>query len=367
VGGDVDDLVRDLVQKSDGDIELAQYGMIYLDEVDKIATASSLGGRDVSGKGVQRGLLKVMEETEVPLRSPHDIQSQVETMMEYQKKGKVTKPVLNTKHILFIVSGAFDGLNDIIERRQKQSHIGFQPKVQETGHAENLFYNVQTRDFLEYGFEPEFIGRLPVRVVCDQLNEEDLHTILTTSEESILKQYLAAFEAYSIKMKIPEPSLWEIAKLAAKEKTGARGLLTVFEKVFRHLKYELPSSHLKEFTLEPQMVKHPKTALKELLKEERKERAVEIEQAIRKFEEQFFEKHSIRIEFDAEGVEAIQDKVLEEHYEVEKFLQTMLSNYPYGLGLIQQKNPREKFVLGREAVKNPNAFLDRWVKEVYES
>jgi len=366
VGGDVDDLARDLVQKADGDIELAQYGMIYLDEVDKISGSANLAGRDVSGKGVQRGLLKIMEETEVPLRSPHDLQSQFESVMEYQKKGKLTKPIINTKHILLIVSGAFDGLSDIIDRRLKKGRIGFRKQTEDPQLPQNLLYGTQTHDFIEFGFEPEFIGRLPVRVVCDQLTEEDLYTILTTSEESILKQYVAAFKAYGIDIKTPEQALWEISKIAGREKTGARGLLTVFEKVFRNLKYELPSSHLKEFTVTKEMVKSPKESHKELLKEERLEKAKIIEDGIRRFEEDFFQKNNIRITCDESAVQAIQDEVLDEGQDVEKMLHKRLSNYHYGLGLVQQKKPRDKFVLTCDAIKNPNACLDLWIKEAYE-
>src|SRR5213594_4929469 len=114
VGGDVEDLVRELVHRADGDIRLAQYGIIYLDEIDKIASAPNLVGRDVSGRGVQTNLLKLMEETEVPLRSPNDIAGQIQAMMEFTQRGRKAPTTINTKHILFIVSGAFGGLEKII-------------------------------------------------------------------------------------------------------------------------------------------------------------------------------------------------------------------------------------------------------------
>ena len=117
VGGDVEDLVRELVHKADGNIRLAEYGIIYLDEIDKIAAPSNFIGRDVSGGGVQRGLLKLMEETEVSLRTPFDLTSQLQAAMEFQSKGKVSRSVINTRHILFIVSGAFSGLSEIVRKR----------------------------------------------------------------------------------------------------------------------------------------------------------------------------------------------------------------------------------------------------------
>jgi len=366
MGGDVEDLVRDLVQKADGDIELAQYGMIYLDEVDKIATPTKTMGRDVSGSGVQRGLLKIMEETEVSLRNPMDIQSQIQGMMEFQKKGKSTNPAINTKHILFIVSGAFADLEEIIQKRLKQTQIGFASQEEKNKHSDQVFQHAETKDFLDFGFEPEFIGRLPVRVICNSLNEEDLFTILTSSEESILKQYVAGFDAYDIKMTPTDNALWEIAKLAAKEKTGARGLFTVFEKVFRNLKYELPSTHLKEFTLTPELVTQGNEEMDKLLSEERKEQKKEISEEIKKFEKQFNDINNISIKFDNSAIEAIQEKIIDEGANTVSFLQKLLANYAYGLGLISQKTTKKKFNLDKNIILNPNAVLDEWIKKAYD-
>src|SRR5436305_1114299 len=126
VGGDVEDLVRELARRADGDVERAQYGIIYIDEIDKIATASNINGRDVSGRGVQTNLLKLMEETEVAARAPNDIAGQIQAMMDAQRGGGRKQPeVINTRHILFIVSGAFDGLEKIVRRRVRESVIGF--------------------------------------------------------------------------------------------------------------------------------------------------------------------------------------------------------------------------------------------------
>src|SRR6516225_3937425 len=220
VGGDVEDLVRDMVQKADGNVELAQYGIIYIDEIDKIATSSSTVGRDVSGRGVQTTLLKLMEETEVPLRNPMDIQSQLQSALEFQRRGKAKKEVINTRHILFICSGAFDRLKEQVERRLRQANIGFGGDGA-AAETEDVLRVATTRDFIDYGLEPEFIGRLPVRVVCDELSVADLFAILKTSEGSVVRQYVRAFSAFGIDATFTDDALWEIANQAAVEKTGA--------------------------------------------------------------------------------------------------------------------------------------------------
>ncbi len=163
VGGNVEDLIRDLVTQADGDLELAQYGIVYLDEVDKVATPRNIIGRDVSGRGVQMNLLKLMEETEVDLRSPFDPASQMQAAMEFQKKGKVEKPTINTRYILFIVSGAFTGLVDLVKKRAHQRSMGFGGNVERDDDVEYLAQAI-SEDFVLYGFEPEFVGRLPVHV-----------------------------------------------------------------------------------------------------------------------------------------------------------------------------------------------------------
>ena len=213
VGGDVEDLVRELVQRADGDHDLAQYGIIYVDEIDKLATSGRMIGRDVSGRGVQTTLLKLMEETEVPLRNPMDIQSQIQSALEFQKKGKTRKEVINTRHILFICSGAFDRLREQVDRRLRAASIGFaaEPAPREPG---QIFRAAETQDFIEFGLEPEFVGRLPVRVICDELDANDYFAILKTSEGSVIRQYLRAFEAFGIHAAFQDDALREIAAQA---------------------------------------------------------------------------------------------------------------------------------------------------------
>ena len=203
VGNDVDDLVRDLVKQADGNVELAQYGIIYVDEIDKIAAEGSRGGRDVSGRGVQINLLKLMEETEVNLHSAQDMMGQMKAFMEMQRGGKPRKATISTKNILFIVSGAFDQLAESVRKRLDLNRIGFgsseEQELSESGI--NFLNKAETQDFIKYGFEPEFVGRLPVRVACDELTQEDLADILLSSEGNALDQYRKDFEGYGLNLK----------------------------------------------------------------------------------------------------------------------------------------------------------------------
>lgn len=296
VGGDVEDLVRELVQKADGDISLAQFGIIYIDEIDKIASAANLIGRDVSGRGVQTTLLKLMEETEVPLRSMNDLQAQLQAAFEFQKRGKAKRETINTRHILFVVSGAFERLKQQVSRRISQGQIGFSAEPVQVMDNQ-LFQHVTTEDFIEYGFEPEFIGRLPVRVVCEELVADDLFEIMKHSEGSLLRQYERAFRAYGIEISFEDEALRLIAKAAAKEKTGARGLLTVFEKLFRDYKYHLAGSGISQLRVTADLVREPKRVLERLMAEGEKIETAALEADTRRFADQFGRQHGVEIVF----------------------------------------------------------------------
>lgn len=264
VGGDVEDLVRQLVKKANGNVDLAGYGIIFLDEIDKIASAPTLGtGRDVGGRGVQSNLLKLMEDTDVPLTTPWDIQSQIQSVMGPKKSPR--KDTINTKHILFIVSGVFDGIQDVVKKRLKGSQIGFLGTEPPSFSDFEILSKTCTEDLIKYGMEPEFMGRLPIRVFCQDLDEKDLFDILKFSEGSILRQYLTSFAAYGISVDIKDSALTAIAQQAIKEKTGARSLGTVLERTFRDYKFELPSTEIKTFTADEDLVNDPKHTLNKLL------------------------------------------------------------------------------------------------------
>jgi ATP-dependent Clp protease ATP-binding subunit ClpX len=364
VGGDVEDLIRDLVQKADGNVELAQYGIVYIDEIDKIATSSNTGGRDVSGRGVQTTLLKLMEETEVPLRNPMDLQSQLQSALEFQRRGKAKKEVVNTRHILFICSGAFDRLKDQVERRLRQASIGFGGDAIPQDTAQVL-RAVTTRDFVAYGFEPEFIGRLPIRVVCEELSAEDLFAILKTSEGSVIRQYERAFEAFGIEARFDDDALRQIAIRAATETTGARGLLTVCDRLFRDFKFELPGSGVRRLDVSLELVNNPAGTLKQILDVAQEEAELNQAEMVRQFASVFSEKHGIRFEIEEPAVVKIVERAREVGTNVAEYCNNLFKDYPYGLKLLRDRNTSLSFTVPASALDDPDKFLSDRVVEFY--
>jgi len=266
VGGDVDDLVRDLVRRAGGNLNKASHGIIYLDEVDKLATREPGSGRDVSGRGVQTNLLKLMEDGDVPLVSPNDVTGQLQAAMTAMRGGVPQSETINTRHILFIASGAFSGISDIIRRRLASAGIAEHGSQSDpSDKSGTLFSHLTTPDLIAYGLEPEFAGRLPVRVACHGLDTNDLFNVLRKSESSLIHQYERAFAAYGIRCEFRDDGLRRLAELAANEATGARGLMTVCERVFREFKFRLPSSRVRKFIVTSRLVDSPTAELKRLL------------------------------------------------------------------------------------------------------
>ncbi len=366
VGANVDDLIRELVAQAEDNLELAQYGIIYLDEADKIATPPNIIGRDVSGRGVQIGLLKLMEETEVDLRAGNDVASQMRAAMEFQKRGKVEKEVINTRHILFIISGAFTGMEKIIKKRLHQSRIGFNATVvSQNDDAANYFGNVTPRDFIDFGFEPEFIGRLPVHVVCTELEVGDLFHILKHSEGSIVRQYENAFRAYGITALFADSGLHRIAEKAIEQKTGARALMTVCEKILRNYKFELPSRGVSEFVITAEVVDDPDTELKRIIEDADYNRNVVMHEQIRRYEARFYAEHQLQIQFDPEATALICERAITEEKSTAQICDELLESYQHGLNLIKQNTGQFTFTLPKAVVENPDERLEAWIRESY--
>ncbi|MFL2657594.1 MAG: AAA family ATPase [Akkermansiaceae bacterium] len=367
VGGDVDDLVRELVSKANGDVSLAEYGIIYIDEVDKLASSGGGGmiGRDVSGRGVQTTLLKLMEETEVPLRNPQDMRGQMMAMMDMQN-GKKNKESINTKHILFIVSGAFSGLEKIVRKRSQAAQIGFSTEQATPMMDNELFKHVTTQDYIDFGFEAEFIGRIPVRVVCEHLEASDLEAILKYSEGSLLRQYEREFEAYGIDLKVKDSGITKIAEMAADEKTGARGLMTVGERILRDFKYELPGTSVTELVLDDDLIDNREKHLgdyRELGQELVVEKA---RQEVEAFIREFKVKHSVVIKLTDEAVAKLVKMAGEQARSVFQVARQHFKDYQFGLKLIQKNTGQAEFVLTETAVNDPDKFLSELVVKSYK-
>ncbi len=423
VGGDVEDLIRDLVKEADDDIELAQYGIVYIDEIDKIASSQNLRGADISRTGVQRALLKPMEETDVDLKVPHDPISMMQELDNFQKTGKRIKRTVNTANILFIVSGAFGELAEIVSKRISRQSIGFGSKLSNAEDESSIMKALRAEDLVEFGFESEFIGRLPVRCVLEKLTQKDLYDILRMPNNPVILGKRLDFKAYGIDIVFTDEALHLLAKKAFMENTGARGLVSVIEEALVPFEEQLPSTDMTQLTVTSDLIKNPVSHLGEILSETCQERldaahqeaanrekvyitdyisknwknlsirhgltlsqnrsllvaeyfcthVTELGNAIKQVksyyenikqvEVDFFNQYDLNIVFDEDAIDFLLEQFIQNSITYDDIMAKIYNDFFDGLNLIRKESEKNRFFISRDALIDHEKFLGDLIKK----
>lgn len=423
VGGDVEDLIRDLVKEANDDIELAECGIVYIDEIDKIAASPSVIGAQVSRTGVQRALLKPMEETDVDLKVPHDPVSMMQELEAYQKTGKRSRRRVNTSNILFILSGAFSELSDVIRKRLSRQNIGFGSKLVKSQLDNDLLKQTKAEDLVRFGFESEFIGRIPVRCVLETLNEHDLYTILKMPNNPVTLSKRLDFNAYDINVVFTDNALKVLAHRASLENTGARGLVSTFEGALLEFEEKLPSYDIEKLVVTQDLLAQPETHLKDIISKENAEKwnnlyekafldhkayiagyikdnwktfslkqgltlsdtrchmashyfcstVVEIEDAIKKIKQlhdtvkeievEVSKSYALNIVFEEDAIDFLIEQFIKHGVTSEEILTQIYDRYYDGFNLVREKTGKNRFFLSKDALLNHETHLNDLIRK----
>jgi len=420
VGGDIEDLIRDLYWEANGDLEKARFGIVFLDEIDKIASSGETIGPDISRTGVQRALLKPLEETEVEIKLPQDSYNLFE-VSDTSGRAKRKKITLNTKYVLFIVSGAFQGLEEIIKKRIKKQGLGFISEIESKEEIKiNYLKFVTPEDLVNYGFEREFVGRFPVIAVFEPLTEEELYEILANPNDPILINKKRDFKVYDIDLAFTDSALREIAKIAYKENTGARALARILEKILIPFERTLPSLSLNFLGVTKEVVEDPYGVLsamndspysskwkenyyKALEDEKRrvenylvnrqrflqerkleitpkrlelifklyKEKDIEVNEAveeilsiwrqIKSYETAFERKNFIKIVFTEDAIDNILEVTIKNNLEVFAYCENIMSKLEYSVNYLKEIRGKDIIYINSLAFKDIEAFIKEYL------
>jgi ATP-dependent Clp protease ATP-binding subunit ClpX len=376
---------------------------------------------------VQRTLLKPMEETDVDLKVPHDPISQIQAIEQYRRTGKREKQVVNTKNILFIMSGAFEGLTDIIKKRLKRQGIGFEADIRSSEVNMDILKEVRPQDLIEFGFESEFIGRLPVIVVFDNLTKDDLAAILKNPNNPIILSKKRDFMAYDINIQFEDEALEKTAEIAFQEKTGARGLVSAIERSLMPFEKHLPSTKIKKLLVTPELVGTPEREIQRIDSnrgmigsgmEERFERAAanekqrlkgviaerakefeaqsglklyedrvdliaeytlksisDIDSAFADFKEMckqirtqnegLFSQLGIDVRLADSAIDEILRISIVQDRDIGELCLNLANDLEYGLKLVRDRVGLESFTVTKEAVLDPDKYIDSLIKKYY--
>jgi hypothetical protein len=358
-----------------------------------------------------------MEETEVDLKVPHDPISMLQEVERFRKTGKRDKSTVNTKNILFIMSGAFTGLVDIIHKRIAAKGIGFGANLPKSADNSDVLKQIKSEDLISFGFESEFVGRLPVRAIFENLTEADLFEILHNPNNPIMLGKKLDFAAYGIDIKFDEDALKILAKIASEENTGARGLVSAVEGTLLPFERKLPSTSIREFPVTERVIHKPEEALTEMIAAKdsddlhstfeelsHKEQAfirdylrsntgklaenysltmtaaridtvancysrhiVDVGTAIRQIRSYydevkqielfFFKNHDINVVLEEDAIDFIIDKFVTSDMHLDEFYKKLNIDFEHGLKLVREKTGKNRFFINREALLNPETYI----------